>query len=158
MGSITNRVTGELLHHVRTRRTLNSVQTVYRRQPFRAVRPADGQPPAAGEAVCDTCGEAVPYRIMSRRSTVLRRRFWLVLLLVAVALILASCGGMTIWDIEWFDGWQVVVGTAGWGLAIGAFGGWASVDGVRVGRPRGAHRHVVRSGFMNTEGYGYQQR
>lgn len=152
MGSITNWVSGELLHHVRTRWTGNAVERLYRRQPFRGVRPADGQPPAAGEAVCEACGEAVSYRIMSVRSTVLRRRFWLSLALVAVAVACVS-SGLMIWRIEGFEGWPVVGFAAGGGLAVGFLIARIVEDGVRVGRRRGAHRHAVRSGAMSTEGY-----
>ena len=153
MGSITNRVSGELLHHVRTRRAgINSVEREYRRQPFRVARPADGQPPAGGEAVCETCGEAVPYRIMSAGSTVRRRRIWLFVSLAGVALGLASFL-LLCWTIEGFEGWPVLGFAAGGGVLVGASVARVVEDGVRVGRRRGAHRHIVRSRAMNTEGY-----
>jgi hypothetical protein len=52
-----NQVTGELLHHVQSRRAgYNTVEHEYRRQPFLVPRPADGQPPEKGETRCEACG------------------------------------------------------------------------------------------------------
>jgi hypothetical protein len=156
MGSITNRVTGELLHHVRTRRAgVNSVEREYRRQPFRVARPADGQPPAGGETVCETCGESVRYRITSAGSTLRRRRIWLVVALAGVVFGVASFV-LLFWQIEGFDGWPVLGFAAGGGVFIGVLITRVTEDGVRVGRQRGTRRHIVRSGAMNTEGH--QQR
>jgi hypothetical protein len=152
MGSITNRVSGELLHHVRTRRTVNSVEREYRRQPFRVARPADGQPPTGGETVCETCGEVVSYRIMSAASSVRRRYIWLVVSLAGVVLGLASFI-LLFWRIEGFDGWPVLGFAVAGGVVLGALVARAVEDGVRVGRRRGPHRHIVRSGTMSTEGY-----
>src|SRR5258708_5673071 len=111
---------------------------------------ACAQPPAGGEAVCETCGEAVRYRIMSAGSTVQRRRVWLVVSLAGLALGLASFV-LLFWGIEGFEGWPVLGFAAGFGVLVGASVARVVEDGVRVGRRRGAHRHIGRSGAMNTE-------
>jgi hypothetical protein len=150
MPSITNQVRGELLHHVRSRWIgISAVEREFQRQPFRVRRPGDGQPPADGEATCETCGETVPYRIMSAGSTLLRRRIWLVVSLAGAAFAATSfvliCSGASLWGL--------IGGPVGIGMVFGAGAARAGEDGVRVGRVKSAYRHFVRSGTMSTEGY-----
>ncbi|WP_033338710.1 hypothetical protein [Catenuloplanes japonicus] len=154
MGGITNRVTGEMLHHVRSRWSgINSVEREYRRQPFRAVRPGRGQPPAPGEIVCETCGETISYRISSAHSTVRRRRIWLAVALSGITLSVVSTV-LLFQRIDGFDGWPVLGGSLGFGIFVAGLVVRVSDDGVRVGRRRpGTRPHVMRTGTLSTEGY-----
>jgi hypothetical protein len=152
MGVVTDQVRGELLHHVSSRRAgMNTIETEYRRQPFRVARPAAGQSPAAGEAVCQTCAETVPYRIMPADSTVRRRRIWLAVLLSGAAIGVAAIQ-LFFWPVEAIEGWPLLAFPAGIGLLFGGIAGRVNEDGVRLDRRRGRHRHIVRSGSRNTEG------
>jgi hypothetical protein len=145
-----NHVTGELLHHVQSRRVaFDTVEHEYRRQPFRVARPPDGRPPASGEARCEACGRAVTYKVLSARATARRRGCWLVVALTGMAAFVVSWVLLFGGDL---DGFPVIGIGLGAGATIAGFIFRHIEDGVRVGRQRGPNKHYVRSGRMSTAG------